>query len=168
MTTDQGAGGSNPSRRANTDTAVELRPVDADNWRDCAALEPRADQRRYVAAVTYYLCLCHYGRVWQPLAVVHGGAVVGFVMWGVDETDGSHWIGGLVIAADQQRRGLGTATVTALVDHLANEHAAQHIALSYDADNHGARALYRGLGFTETGEVEDDEIVARLDLTGGA
>ena len=53
----------------------------------------------FVAATTYYLCRCHYGQVWRPLAIVIDGKVVGFVMWALDDNDGSHWIGGLVVDA---------------------------------------------------------------------
>jgi len=101
-----------------TDFVIELREVTADNWRDCAAVRPRDEQAAFVAPITCYLCLCHYGRIWHPLAVYHEDDVVGFVMWGLDEADGSHWIGGLVIDAAHQGRGLGRATVTALLDRL--------------------------------------------------
>ena len=40
---------------------VRLVPVGADNWRDCVALRVEEPQRRWVADVSYYLCLCTYG-----------------------------------------------------------------------------------------------------------
>lgn len=118
----------------------------------------------HVMPVTYYLCLCHYGAVWHPLAVVCDGEVVGFVMWGVDEADGSHWIGGLVISAARQQEGLGRATVRGLVRRLTESENARRFALSYAASNTVARDLYARLGFYETGEVADNETVARLEL----
>jgi diamine N-acetyltransferase len=41
-----------------------------------------------------------------------------------------------------------------------------NVALSYAPENRVARDLYLGLGFVESGEVEDDEIVARLVRAG--
>ena len=38
---------------------------------------------------------------------------------------------------------------------------APSFALSYQPENTAARALYASLGFVETGEQEDDEVVAR-------
>jgi diamine N-acetyltransferase len=39
-------------------------------------------------------------------------------------------------------------------------------ALSYSPQNTVARALYQSLGFVETGEIEDGELVARLSPDG--
>ncbi len=146
---------------------VELIAVTADNWRDCADIEADEAQRTFVAPVTRYLCLCHYGGVWQPLAIVAGEQVVGFAMWAVDPDDRSGWIGGLVIDREHQRRGYGRAAATALLERLRSEQGCPSAALSYAPQNAAARALYHSLGFAENGELEGDELegdelVARL------
>jgi len=51
---------------------IELRDVDAHNWRACADLEVVPEQRDFVSPVARYLCLCHFGGVWHPLAVYAG------------------------------------------------------------------------------------------------
>ncbi len=139
---------------------VDLEPVTAQNWRACAALTVHPEQRRFVSEVTFYLCLCHYGDVWHPLAVVRDGAVVGFAMWGIDD-DGSRWIGGLVVDAAHQRQGIGRAAVCALRERLIAEPGCPNVALSYEPENTVARELYRDLGFRETGETEGTELIAR-------
>jgi hypothetical protein len=45
---------------------MELRDVTAENWRDVVRVEPREDQKRFVASVAYYLNLCHYEENWRP------------------------------------------------------------------------------------------------------
>ena len=142
--------------------SFELRHVDADNWRACADLEVAPEQRDFVAPVARYLCLCHYGDVWQPLAVYLDGEVVGFVMWAVDPVDNCGWIGGLVIDQARQRKGYGRATVKALTRRLLESGGCSSCALSYSPENAAARALYASLGFVETGEIEGDEVVARF------
>jgi diamine N-acetyltransferase len=144
---------------------IELLDVTARNWRDCADLEVATGQRTFVSSVTRYLCLCHYGGVWRPLAIAAGGDVVGFVMWAVDPDDRSGWIGGLVVGRDRQRRGYGRAALLALLERLRREQGCPSAALSYSPANTAARALYASLGFAETGEHEDDEVVARLRFT---
>jgi diamine N-acetyltransferase len=143
---------------------VILEDVRADNWRACAALDVEPPQQRFVAPVAYYLALCAYGdSPWQPLAVRAEAEVVGFVMWGVDPADGSFWIGGLIIDRRHQRRGYGRAVITHLLERATSD-GHQEAALSYDPQNTEARSLYARLGFVETGEVEDDETVARKRL----
>jgi diamine N-acetyltransferase len=146
-------------------TLVRLVEVDAGNWRACAAVHPNEDQRRWVADVTYYLCLCFYGDTWHPLAIEADGTVVGFLMWGVDD-DASRWIGGLVVDAASQGRGIGKAAVTEAVRLLTSQDGCTGVALSYGPDNEAARSLYAGLGFAQTDETADDgaELVSRLSL----
>jgi diamine N-acetyltransferase len=153
--------------REGTTITVELVDVDATNWRHCAALRPGAEQERFVQPVTYYLSLCHYGQTWHPLAVVADGVVVGFVMWGVDDGDGSRWVGGFVVDASQQRRGYGRVALRLLVELLAAQPGCTGLALSYEPANTAARALYLSEGFVETGELEDDEVVARRPVPAG-
>lgn len=140
---------------------MELRDVNADNWRDVIRIEPREDQRRFVASVAYYLNLCHYGEVWRPVALYRDDKPFGFAMWGFDTEEQSYWIGGLVIDAEHQGKGYGRAAMEALLDHLAAQPGYREAALSCDPVNTVARRLYASLGFVETGERVDDELVAR-------
>lgn len=141
---------------------MELRGVNTDNWRDVVRIEPLEDQRRFVASVAYYLNLCHYGEEWRPLALYEGDEPVGFAMWGFDTKEESYWIGGLVIDAEYQGKGYGRAAMEALLDYLAAQPGHGEAALSCDPENTVARRLYASLGFVETGELVDDELVARL------
>ena len=134
-----------------------LEPVTAANWREVDAVDAASP---HVATVAHYLCLCHYGGVWQPLAIRSDGEVAGFVMWGYDVDDGHHWIGGLSIDVSRQGRGLGRATMSALIDLLRGL-GATGVALSYAPENTVAERLYTSLGFVPDGEV-DGEVVARL------
>ncbi|MEV4826027.1 GNAT family N-acetyltransferase [Micromonospora sp. NPDC049274] len=139
---------------------VTLRQVDDDNWRAVADVAPTDDQRRFVAALgARYLLLSTRSEVWTSLAVYADEAVVGHVMWGVDD-DGSHWIGGMLIDAAEQGRGVGRATVQTLAPWLAARDGKPSVRLSYHPDNTPAATLYESLGFHPTGAVDDDELIA--------
>lgn len=140
-----------------------LAPVSADTWRAVAELEVTEVQRAFVAEPTRYLALCAYGGAWQPLVVRLGERVIGFVMWAVDPDDASCWLGGLIIDRRHQRQGHGRRTLEALMAWLTTEHGHRRFALAYRPDN-PAKSLYQALGFRETGEIEDEEVVARLWL----
>ena len=140
---------------------VRLIDVDESNWRDVARLEPHPSQQRFVAPATYYLALAHDGGEWHPLAVEARGVIVGHLMWARDEAEGSVWLGGLVIDGSAQRKGHGRSAVEAFVDRFSTD-GRVHAALSYHPDNTVARKLYAEMGFVETGEMDDDEVIARL------
>lgn len=143
---------------------VRLIEVDAENWRSVIEVTPKRGQEEFVAPVANYLCLCHYGGEWHPLAIKADGAIVGHVMWAVDEEDDSVWLGGLVIDATAQGRGYGRAAVLAFLDRFKRKDGGVNAALSYMPDNTVARSLYLDIGFIETGEMEGDEIVARYKV----
>jgi diamine N-acetyltransferase len=145
-------------------TKVTLRAVDRDNWREVTKLKVNESQREFVAEPSYYLALCSYGELWRPLAIYLGEQVIGFLMWAIDSDDGSCWLGGILIDQRYQRRGYGRKAIQAAIAMLAEKGGYQHFALSYAPDN-PAKHLYHSLGFVETDEWEDDEIVARLSLT---
>lgn len=139
---------------------VSLSPVDAQTWRAVAALRVSPDQEEFVALPLHYLALCAYGGVWHPLAATVDGEVVGFLMWGLDD-DGSLWLGGILVDVGRQGRGIGRAMTRAALDLLEPQSGPAGFALSYQPANTRAAGLYRSLGFVETGEVDDDEVVAR-------
>ena len=143
---------------------VSLRPVEAGSWRDVARLTIAPGQERFVAAPTYYLAFCAYEDVWQPLSVhaAGSGEVVGFLMWGIDDADGSCWLGGVLVDAEHQGRGVGRAAIVEALRVLQPRVDSAGFALAYHPENEVAKSLYSSLGFVETGEVDEGEVVARL------
>ncbi len=143
------------------DPKVRLVEVDAENWRALAEVKSKPGQERFVASVAWYLCLAHYGDDWHPLAIEVDGSIVGHLMWGIDEDeDDSAWLGGLVIDADAQGRGIGRAAVVAFLDRFTKD-GRTNAGITFKPDNTIARKLYADIGFVETGEMAEDEIVAR-------
>ena len=143
--------------------SLTLQPVGRENWRAVAQLKVAPQQAVFVADPCYYLALCTYEAVWHPLAITLGEEVIGFCMWGIDPADASCWLGGLLIDERYQGRGYGKDAVQAALAMLA-EHGHRAFALSYQPSNSVAKQLYESLGFRETGEAEDDEVVARYAL----
>ncbi len=144
---------------------MTLCPVDRTNWRAITKLAVAPAQREFVAEPCYYLALCAYDKIWQPLAICLAEQVIGFLMWTVDPADASCcWLGGILIDQHYQGCGYGRQAIQTILARLMAQgyHA---FALSYQPANTVAKQLYATLGFSETAEWEDDEIVARLSLT---
>lgn len=142
---------------------LTLRPVGADNWRDVADLAPRADQLDFVPALAArYLLLQVYGTTWHCLGAFAGETAVAHVMWGVDD-DNSRWIGGLLVDARHQGRGVGRRVLELLVEQLCAQPDRGPVRLSHHPDNAAGRSLFEALGFVPTGAHEDGEVVMELD-----
>jgi aminoglycoside 6'-N-acetyltransferase len=78
--------------------------------------------------------------------------VVGFVQW-AEERDAQYRHAGIDLFVDpsRHRRGIGTAAVRLLVDHLVADRGHHRIVIDPAADNVAAIACYRRAGFREVG-----------------
>ncbi len=143
------------------DDVVALEPVDAGNWRDVCALEVHPEQHAFVASPGWYLALCTYGDDWRPLAIRAHGRIVGMMMWAFDADEGATWFGGVVVDRRWQRQGIGRRAIAAAIERFEGDASPGGLALSYRPENDAARRTYAPLGFVETGEAVDGEVVAR-------
>jgi diamine N-acetyltransferase len=135
---------------------VQVVPVDASNVHDVLDLAVSDEQLRWVRPTAWYVARSAYDPTWTPVALLDGDEVVGFAEWAVDPDDGSGCMGGLVVDQGRQGRGYGRAAVEALADLLLERPDCTWLALTVHEDNAVARGLYARLGFTETGEVDND------------
>jgi [ribosomal protein S5]-alanine N-acetyltransferase len=145
--------------------AVTLHDVIAEDQRAVLDLRVAQGQRTFVGDVAHYLALCLLGMKWQPIAIRADGELVGFVMWARSPEDGSYWLGGFQIDERYQRRGYGRSALAALIDALRERPGCREVVLTYLPANDVARRLYASLGFHETGEMIEDEVVAKLGVT---
>jgi diamine N-acetyltransferase len=143
-------------------SVVQVVGLDAGNIEDVLAVSAAPGQEAYVRPVAWYVALSTYERVWTPVTFLVDSEVVGFAQWAFDPADGMYCIGGVVIDAARQGQGLGRHAMSALVDSLRERPDCGPIALSVDVDNERARALYATMGFAETGDEIDGELVMVL------
>jgi GNAT superfamily N-acetyltransferase len=148
---------------------VSLQPITQSNRDALDALRVSPAQRRFVSDVSESLRQAaeHPGARAIPWGVYAEDTPVGFVMI-ADEVDGPPYIAQylwkLLIDERQQGRGLGREVVLAIVDIVRRE-GAQALITSYGEGPGGPAGFYRGLGFVPTGDVDHDEIVARLPIS---
>lgn len=145
---------------------VEIVPVDAENVEAVLSVTAAPGQDAWVQPVSWYVARSAFGGAWTPWALAVDGAVVGFLETAFDPDDSSWCIGGVVVDAGQQGRGVGRAAMERLVADLRGRPGCRLVALTVHEDNTVARGLYRSLGFTETGERDDDELVMVLPADG--
>jgi diamine N-acetyltransferase len=148
--------------------AVRLEPITEDNLKAVYELQLAPGQEAYVAPNPWSLAqaLVESAIAW-PRAIVADGAVVGFLMLEIDpdEEDGRpFWLWRLMLAADRQRRGYGTAAVRLAIEEV-RARGGSELYTSWVPGEGSPGPFYERLGFVPTGELDEDEIVARLILT---
>lgn len=146
---------------------VRLAPIDEDNVKAVFELRVASGQERFVASNAWSLAqaVAEHDIAW-PRAIVAGDEVVGFLMLEIDpdEEDGRpFWLWRLMIAADRQSRGYGRAALALALDEVRSRGGTE-IYTSWVPGEGSPGPFYERLGFQPTGELDDDEIVARLTL----
>ncbi|OPA73676.1 GNAT family N-acetyltransferase [Paenibacillus selenitireducens] len=148
---------------------IRLIPTTRENWKDALDLQVQVQQNHFVPSVAVSLAKVHIrpdGDEYRylPFCIYAENSLVGFVMITVDETTTcSYWLNGFMIDANYQGKGYGKATINSVIRYIKVEFPhSECLNLTVCANNLAARELYEKFGFSETGEVYDDEIVYRF------
>lgn len=144
---------------------VTLRPITEDNVRAVYELKVRPDQEQFVAPNPWSMAqaLAEYEIAW-PRAILADDLVVGFLMLEIDpnEEDGRNfWLWRFMVDANHQGRGFGRAALLLAVDELRRR-GAEELYTSWVPGDGSPEPFYLQFGFEPTGEMDEDEIVARL------
>lgn len=149
---------------------IELRIVDDTNKDEVEFLEVSDSQKQYIAANKTSLETARkeaYREIARPFAIYADDRIVGFAMFAFeldsDDPDDRYWLWRFMIDRNLQGKGYGSAALEKIIDYF-REHGANHILLSTKDTNIAALSLYRKYRFVETGKMNDDEIMLRLNL----
>lgn len=147
---------------------VSLREIDRYNYRECINLKVADGQENFVAPNVFSLAQSKIYPNLNPLAIYTGDEMVGFVMYGYNADDGRFWIDRLMIAEKHQGKGYGRAATLEVIERLSQIEDCREIYLSFVPENTGAEKLYSSIGFARTGELDQGEIVMRLEIKNNA
>lgn len=150
----------------------EVRPVTKDNWKALIRLKVRADQEHFVASNLYSIAEAQFGEDFEgrwdfyPFGIYDGEMPVGFLMYGYNFGHPRHqaFIIRLMVDQSHQGKGYGRFGMDWMLDCFRREDRIQNVAISYEPENDVARKLYASLGFVETGEMIEEEVLAVLRL----
>jgi diamine N-acetyltransferase len=155
---------------------IELRKITEDNFSECIKLQPKEEQKNYVASnisslAEAYVALTNNECIPMPYAIYDNGIMVGFIMLSYNEADennneNTYWVWRLMIDKGHQAKGYGKEAMLKALELIRNfpHGKASIVYLSYEPENTVAKALYKSLGFLETGKIEEGELVAKLVL----
>ena len=159
---------------------LRLEQVNGKNVWDILKLTVEEDQKNFVAnndisIIEAYTAITANGFAF-PFGIYENETPVGFLMIGFDIDDywddapaiakGNYNLWRLMIDKAYQRRGFGKEAVQLALNFIQSFPCgkAEYCWLSYEPENEVARQLYRSFGFSETGEVDGEELIAVLRL----
>ena len=99
-----------------------------------------------------------------PLTIYHEDEMVGFLMYSSVAQHGAYWILRLMIDQQYQGKGYARDAMMQLLTLLKELPDCTAIKISYEPANSVAEKLYASLGFQKTGEMVEEEVVARLPV----
>lgn len=145
---------------------VRLETVSENTFFPVVRLKVSPEQEKFVASNVMSLAQAwlHYD-IAKPFAILDDDMVVGFLMLDYDEWERTAGIWRMMIGHDFQKRGYGRAALSEALNMLRESGKFDLVHLSFVTGNTAARDLYYALGFRETGEMDDDEIIMTLPLT---
>jgi diamine N-acetyltransferase len=152
---------------------ISLREVHAENVRTICLLDVAANQRGLVAPNALSLAQAYVHPTAWPRAVYAGEIPVGFAMLedptlvpsAADPATPiiiSLWR--FMIDARFQSLGFGESALSQLIAHARARPDARAMELSFVPQANNPEPFYQRLGFARTGEMDDDEVVMRLNF----
>ncbi|MEO8344856.1 MAG: GNAT family N-acetyltransferase [Betaproteobacteria bacterium] len=149
---------------------ITLREINADSVRTICALRVAPGQEVLVAPNAISIAQAYFEPAAWFRAIHADDLPVGFAML-YDPTravapvaSDTCYLWRFMIAAPFQRMGHGAAALAQLIDHARTLPNVKKFQLSYAPVDGSPREFYVRLGFHETGEVDDGEIVMGLQL----
>lgn len=144
---------------------ISLERVNEQNYQHVFALELTNNQKGVVSSNMKSLAQAwiYYDRA-RPYAIRNDNDIIGFIMFDYKPSEKKAEIWRFMIGKDFQGKGYGTEALSSAIRLLANENLFSTIQINYVKGNFPAKHLYEKLGFQETGEMEENEIVMKLYL----
>ncbi|MFN8466100.1 MAG: GNAT family N-acetyltransferase [Caldilineaceae bacterium] len=144
---------------------VSLRPVTAENVYDVMRLRVTKEQEQFVADNARSLAEAAYNQYAWPRAIYADETPVGFLMLYDDPHTPEYFLWRLMVDHRYQRMGFARRALEQVVDYVAGRPNATTLGVSYVPGEGSPQPFYAALGFSETGEVADEEQVMRLDVS---
>lgn len=146
---------------------ITLQKIDESNFLDAFRLELADGQEHFVSHPIRSLAQAYvYYHQCTPFGIYTGDAMVGYVLVIYDYDTREYNLWHLMIDRNHQRRGYGKQAILACLDYIRQKPfgPGNTILLTCHEQNAIALALYKSLGFLETGNRDEEEIEMVLTL----
>jgi diamine N-acetyltransferase len=150
--------------KANSKAVVSLREITRETVESIIDLEVAPKQENFVASNAQSLAEALFSPEAWYRAIYADETPVGFVMLSVKPEVPRYFLWRFMIGAEYQGKGYGKRALELVIEHVRTLPGAKEFLLSYMPGKGNPGKFYQKLGFEETGEMDDDEIVMRLLL----
>ncbi len=137
-------------------TDITLRQITKDSLIQFLRMKVRSEQEEFVAPNGSSIAQGEYHDDAWYRGIYAGEEPVGFVMLSIMEDKAEYYVWRFMIAAEHQRKGYGKVAMEKIVEYVKLLPNADALWLSHVEDNQEAAAFYGALGFTHTGEKDED------------
>lgn len=145
---------------------VSLREVTEDNL--FAVLNLRVDeaQERFVASNAISIAQAYFARERAWFRAIYADETpTGFLMLAADPQKPEYYLWRLMIDAKYQGLGIGFKAMKLLIAHVKIRPGAVELKTSYVPGEGSPGPFYAKVGFSETGEIDEDERVMSMKLS---
>ena len=147
-----------------TAPTITLREITKDTVRAICALDVGDHQRGFVAPNAVSIAEAHFEPKGWFRAVYADDDPVGFVMLHEDADESEYHLWRFMIDHRHQGNGYGRLAIAMVIDRVRSLPGGTRLVTSYVPGEGSPGAFYHRLGFVDTGEEEDGELVTVLDL----
>lgn len=144
---------------------LTLRKVNESNFIECFNLNLGYGQDKFVSHPIRSLAQAYvYYNQCTPFAIYKDNTIIGYVMVIYDYDEETYNIWHMMIDEKYQGQGYGTEAVKLCIDYIQTKPfgKSNYIVLTCNMNNSHAIHVYEKLGFKDTGERDEDEIIMKL------
>jgi diamine N-acetyltransferase len=147
------------------DATVTLREVSKETVGSIIRLKVSPGQEQFVASNAVSIAQAYFDRETAWFRGIYADDVpVGFVMLSDDPAKEEYFLWRFMIDARYQGHGFGRRAIELLIEYVRTRPGAKALMVSCVPGDGSPCPFYEKLGFIYTGEVDEDELVLRLDL----
>lgn len=143
---------------------VTLREISEETVNDILNLKVAKAQEHFVANNARSIAQAHFSKYAWFRAIYADETPVGFLMIYDDPGTPVYFLWRLMVDERYQRMGFGRQAMELLIKHVRNRPGADVLSTSFVPGEGTPGEFYKKLGFAETGEVDEDELITSLNL----
>ena len=144
---------------------LKLRKIDESNFIECFNLRLAEGQDRFVSHPIRSLAQAYvYYNQCTPFGIYSNDTIVGYVMVIYDYDEETYNIWHMMIDEKYQGKGYGSIAIKLCIDYIKSKPfgSSNDVILTCNIDNSIAIHIYEKIGFKDTGERDDNELVMKL------